>query len=75
MDRDGLTAGQLKGNNPLYCKAMRILVRDGISLAKARRTHCWHRLELLHHALPRQYREPEQLYKLLQRDLLAKASA
>ncbi|MFM7455816.1 MAG: DUF3136 domain-containing protein, partial [Vulcanococcus sp.] len=40
-----------------------------------RRTHCWHRLELLHHALPRQYREPEQLYKLLQRDLLAKASA
>ncbi|MFM7696334.1 MAG: DUF3136 domain-containing protein [Vulcanococcus sp.] len=54
---------------------MRILVRDGISLAKARRTHRWHRLELLPHALPRHYREPEQLYKLLQRDLLAKASA
>jgi len=32
-----------------------------ISLAKARRTHGWHRLELLD--------------KLLQRDLLAKASA
>jgi len=54
---------------------MRMLVRDGISLAKARRTHCWHRLELLHHSLPRQYRESEQLYKLLQRGLEAKASA
>lgn len=75
MHSDVLTAGQLEGNYPLYCKAMRILVRDGISLAKARRTHCWHRLELLHHSLPRQYREPEQLYKLLQRDLEAKASA
>ena len=75
MHSDVLTAGQLQGNAPLYCKAMRILVRDGISLAKARRTHCWYRLELLHYSLPRQYREPEQLYKLLQRDLEAKASA
>ncbi|MFM7435623.1 MAG: DUF3136 domain-containing protein, partial [Vulcanococcus sp.] len=29
---------------------------------------CWQRLEILHHCLPRQYRETEQLFLHLQRD-------
>jgi len=63
-----LSVGELEGQYPLYCKAMRILVRDGVTLNKARRTLCWQRLEILHHCLPRQYREPEQLFLHLQRD-------
>jgi hypothetical protein len=63
-----LTIGELEGQYPLYCKAMRLLVRDGVSLNKARRTVCWQRLEVLHHCLPSQYREPEQLYLHLKRD-------
>ncbi|MCH9714958.1 MAG: DUF3136 domain-containing protein [Cyanobacteriota bacterium] len=65
---DVLTVGELEAQYPLYCKAMRILVRDDVSLSKARRTVCWQRLEILNHCLPRQYREPEQLYLHLQRD-------
>ena len=68
MAGSGLRVGELEAQYPLYCKAMRILVRDGVSLAKARRTVCWQKLELLHRSLPRHYREPEQLYLHLQRD-------
>lgn len=39
---------------------MRILVRDRVTLTKARRTVCWQKLQILHHDLPRQYREPDQ---------------
>lgn len=59
---------ELEAQYPLYCKAMRILVRDGVSINKARRTVCWQKLETLHHRLPRHYREPEQLYLHLKRD-------
>jgi hypothetical protein len=68
MADSGLRVGELEAQYPLYCKAMRILVRDGVSLVKARRTVCWQKLELLHRSLPRHYREPEQLYLHLQRD-------
>ena len=68
MADSGLRVGELEAQYPLYCKAMRILVRDGVSLAKARHTVCWQKLERLHQSLPRQYREPEQLYLHLQRD-------
>lgn len=64
-----LTVGELEASYPLYCKALRILIRDGVSLSKASRTVCWSRLETLHQSLPRQYRHPEQLFFLLSRDL------
>jgi hypothetical protein len=64
-----LTIGELEASYPLYCRAMRILIRDGVSETKARRTVCWRRLEALHHCLPRQYRHPEQLFFLLSRDI------
>jgi hypothetical protein len=72
-----LSVAELEAQYPLYCKAMRILVRDGVTINKARRTVCWQRLELLHRSLPRQYREPEQLYLHLSRDptLLAQIRA
>lgn len=68
MSDDGLIVGELEAQYPIYCKAMRILVRDGVSINKARRTVCWQKLEILHHCLPRHYREPEQLYLHLKRD-------
>ncbi|CAK6689408.1 DUF3136 domain-containing protein [Synechococcus sp. CBW1107] len=66
-----LSIGELEASYPLYCKALRILIRDGLTRAKASRTVAWSRLESLHHALPRQYRHPEQLFVLLSRELTA----
>ena len=64
-----LTIGELEASYPVYCKALRLLVRDGVSETKARRTVCWSRLETLHGCLPRQYRDPQHMYALLKRDL------
>ncbi|NQW38087.1 MAG: DUF3136 domain-containing protein [Cyanobacteria bacterium] len=75
MASDGLSLGELEAQYPLYCKAMRILVRDGVTINKARRTVCWQKLEILHHCLSCQYREPEQLYLHLQRDQLTAAGS
>ena len=75
MASDGLSLGELEAQYPLYCKAMRILVRDGVTINKARRTVCWQKLEILHHYLSCQYREPEQLYLHLQRDQLTAAGS
>lgn len=63
-----LTVDELEANYPLYCKALRILAREGKSAAKVRRTVCWQRLEMLHHCLPNQYRDPDYLYLLLSRE-------
>ena len=65
----GLTIGELEANYSLYCKALRLLIREGKSIAKVRRTVCWQRLEILHTCLPGQYREPDYLFALLQREL------
>ena len=70
MAASSLSVGELEAQYHLYCKAMRILVRDGVTINKARRTVCWQKLEILHHCLPLQYREPEQLYLHLKRDQL-----
>ena len=70
MAASSLSVGELEAQYPLYCKAMLILVCDGVTINKARRTVCWQKLEILHHCLPRQYREPEQLYLHLKRDQL-----
>jgi hypothetical protein len=41
----GLRSGELKAQYPQYCKALRILIRDGATLAKVKRTVCWQRLD------------------------------
>jgi len=66
-----LSIGELIANYSLYCKALRILVREGTTVEKARRTVCWNRLQTLHQSLPREYRDPEHLYFLLRRELHA----
>ena len=71
----GLRIGELEAQYPQYCKALRILIRDGASLAKVKRTVCWQRLELLHTSLPRQYRDPEILFLNLRRELSLQGSA
>jgi hypothetical protein len=68
-----LTIGELEANYSLYCKALRLLIREGKSIAKVRRTVCWQRLEILHNCLPTQYRQPDYLYALLQREVKAAA--
>lgn len=64
-----LTIGELEANYSLYCKAMRLLIREGRSLKKIQRTVCWHRLAKLHCCLPGQYKDPDYLYTLLRREV------
>lgn len=63
-----ITIGELEANYSLYCKALRLLIREGKSMTKIRRTVCWQRLEILHNCLPGQYRDPDYLCTLLQRE-------
>ena len=72
-DAATLTIGELEANYPLYCKALRLLIREGKSLNKVRRTVCWERLATLHSCLPNQYRDPDYLYALLKRELAGDA--
>lgn len=62
------TIGELEGNYPLYCKALRILVREARTFNQIRRSVCWHRLVTLHNCLPRRYKDPEHLYLQLKRE-------
>ena len=64
-----ITIAQLEASYPAYCKALRMLVKDGISLKKIQRTVCWDRLQLLHSTLPRQYRDPVVHYSMVKRDV------
>ena len=64
-----ITVAQLEARYPAYCKALRMLVQDGISLNKIQRTVCWDRLQLLHSTLPRQYRDPVVHYAMVKRDV------
>lgn len=66
-----ITIAQLEAGYPAYCKALRMLVRDGLSINKIKRTVCWDRLQLLHASLPRQYRDPFVHYAMVKRDLEA----
>lgn len=66
-----LTVGELEASYSLYCKALRILIREGKSIEKIKRSVCWHRLTTLHHSLPRQYKDPSHLYFLIKRDIAA----
>lgn len=64
-----LTIGELEASYPLYCKALRILIREGSTLEQIQKSVCWHRLLSLHRCLPRQYKDPQHLYFHLKRDL------
>jgi hypothetical protein len=64
-----VTIGELEANYSMYCKAMRLLIREGRSLTKIQRTVCWQRLECLHRCLPAHYRDPDYLYLLLRREV------
>lgn len=64
-----LTIGELEASYSTYCKAMRLLIREGRSLARIQRTVCWQRLDCLHRCLPGQYRDPDYLYLLLRREI------
>ena len=66
-----LTIGELEASYSLYCKALRILIREGKTVDKIKRSVCWHRLTALHHCLPRQYKDPDHLYFLIKRDIAA----
>jgi hypothetical protein len=69
--QSSLTIGELEANYPLYCRALRILIREGKSLKKMQRTVCWSNLTILHHTLPRTSKDPEHLYFLLSREITA----
>jgi hypothetical protein len=69
-----VTIGELEANYSMYCKALRLLVREGRTLKKIQRTVCWHRLEQLHQCLPSQYKDPDYLFLLLRRETNRKAA-
>jgi len=64
-----LTLGELEASFSLYYKAMRILIREGKTIDKIKRSVCWQRLMALHHSLPDHYKDPEHIYFLLKRDI------
>lgn len=64
-----LTISELEDSFSLYCKALRILVREGKSLAQIQRSVCWDRLMKLHYCLPQNYRNPEYIYFLIKREV------
>lgn len=59
--------GQLEDSYSSCCKALRILIRDHQPLDKVKRSACWMQLDLLHRALPNQYRDPMEHYLMEQR--------
>ncbi|MFN5118115.1 MAG: DUF3136 domain-containing protein [Cyanobacteriota bacterium] len=63
--------GELEAKYSLYCKALRLLLKEGRSLEEIRRTVCWSRLEQLHTCLPGRYKSPDYLAVVLRRDLAA----
>jgi hypothetical protein len=52
-----------------------MLVVEGLSLTRIKRTLCWSRLEMLHLAMPRQYRDPVMHYGMVKRVVDAEAAA
>ena len=62
-----LSAAQLEADYRKYCKALRKLIEQGATREQIQRTVCWNRLELLHKAMPRQYRDPIVHYNMTRR--------
>jgi hypothetical protein len=63
--------GELEASNSLYCKSLCILTREETTIQRIQRSVCWHRLEKLDHYLPREYKDPNQLYLHLKREIRA----
>jgi len=63
------TIGELEAKYSLYCKAMRLLIKEGRSMEAIQRTVAWGRLQQLHLCLPSRYKSPDYLYAVLKRDL------
>ena len=66
MSITSLSIGELEAKYPLYCKALKLLIKQGKTSAELERTLCWDRLRLLHRSLPRQYKSPERLMLMIQ---------
>ena len=66
MSATNLSIGELEAKYPLYCKALKILIKQGKTSAQLQRTLCWDRLRLLHRSLPKHYKSPERLMLLIQ---------
>jgi len=73
--KPSVTIGELEASYPLYCKAMRILLKEGNSLLKIQKTVCWSRLETLHNCYPTRYKPPDYLYLLFRRERESTAKA
>ena len=68
MSTSSISIGELEAKYPLYCKALKMLVKQGKTSAELQRTLCWDRLRLLHRSLPRQYKSPERLMLMIEAD-------
>ena len=68
MSKFSISIGELEAKYPLYCKALKMLIKQGKTSAELQRTLCWDRLCLLHRSLPRQYKSPERLVLMIQAD-------
>ena len=66
MSTSSISIGELEAKYPLYCKALKMLIKQGKTSAELQRTPCWDRLCLLHRALPSQYKSPERLMLIIQ---------
>ena len=62
-----ITIDELEAKYPLYCKALKLLVKDSRGVEEIKRSLCWDRLALLHRSLPGRYKSPEHLMDLQQR--------
>ena len=62
-----ITIDELEAKYPLYCKALKMLVKEARAIEEIKRSLCWDRLALLHRSLPGRYKSPEHLMDLLQR--------
>ena len=62
-------SNDLEANFSLYCQALRIQIRQQKTIDQIQRSACWHRLVLLHHSLPGDYKDPNQLYLNFKQEL------
>ena len=63
--------GELEASYSLYCKSLCILIREEKTIQRIQRSICWQRREKLDHCLPREYKDPNQLYDHLKREIRA----
>ena len=66
MSASSIRIGELEAKYPLYCKALKKLIKQGKTTDELQRKLCWERLCLLHLSLPRQYKSPEPLMLMIQ---------